>query len=162
MTERSIMSDDTPKIIVDDDWKSQAKAEKERLAKDAEEKKAAAGEGGGEGRLPEEPTFTDLVRMLATQALMYMGAFPDPQTGKAMVALDIAKLNIDLLGTLESKTTGNLDENEEATLKGTLRELRSHFVETTQLVQQAQADGRISASGEVMPGQPGPGGQPGQ
>ena len=150
---------DQPKIIVDDDWKSQAQAEKEKLAEQskAEESKKATGEGG------EEIGFIDLVRMFATQALMYMGAFPDPQTGKAVVALDIAKMNIDLLGILEEKTKGNLDDEEKELLEGTTRELRSQFVEITRMIKQAQAEGRIGPDGSLQePGgnPPGPGAGP--
>lgn len=154
--------EETPKIIVDDDWKSQAKAEKERLASEAAKAAESGTPGGaGEGRVPQEPTFDDLVRMLATQALMYLGAFPDPQSGKAVVALDIAKLNIDLLGVLEEKTKGNLSEDESATLTSTLRELRTQFVEIARVVEQASAEGRISESGEISTGGGGqqPGGQ---
>ena len=153
--------EETPKIIVDDDWKSQAKAEKEKLASEAAESAEHGTPGGaGEGRVPQEPTFDDMIRMLATQALMYLGAFPDPQTGKATVALDIAKLNIDLLGVLEEKTKGNLTEDEAATLSSTLSELRTQFVEIARVVEKAASEGRISESGEIASGQQ-PGQQPG-
>jgi len=150
------MSDgDQPKIIVDDDWKSQAQAEKEKLAEQAKAEPEASAEGG----LPENITFTDLVRMFATQALMYMGAFPDPQTGKATVALDVAKMNIDLLGVLEEKTKGNLDDEEKELLEGSARELRGQFVEISKMLQQAQAEGRIGPDGTLnaAPGGAGPG-----
>lgn len=136
---------DRPKIIVDDDWKSQAQAEKEKLA---EQSKAEAGEPKP-GELPEKLGFTDLVRMFATQALMYMGAFPDPQTGKAVVALDVAKMNIDLLGILEEKTKGNLEEEEKSLLEESVAALRSQFVEITRMVGQAQAEGRIGPDGSI-------------
>jgi len=158
---------DQPKIIVDDDWKSQAQAEKARLAAKAAEEaatKQAPGDGGegGEGGLPEQIGFIDLVRMLATQALMYMGAFPDPQTGKAVVSLEVARLNVDLLEVLHEKTKGNLDDEETKTLEGTLHELRVQFVEIAKAIQQAQAEGRIGPDGTMQapadPGAGGPGG----
>jgi hypothetical protein len=146
-----------PKIIVDDDWKSQAQAEKEKLA---EQSKAEQAKTGG-GDLPEQIGFTDLVRMFATQALMYMGAFPDPQTGKAMVSLDVAKMNIDLLGVLEEKTKGNLDEEEKGLLEESLGALRGQFVEISRLISQAQAEGRIGPDGTLRdPGGAAPGGTP--
>lgn len=166
---------DTPKLIIDDDWKSQAKAEKERLAKEVEAKAAAAGpaaKGGGE--LPEEVGIIELVKLLATQALMYLGAFPDPQTGKAMVALDVAKLNIDLLAVLEEKTKGNLSDEESKALSGTTHELRMQFVEVAKAVNKAMDEGRIGPNGEIqvgggagggagggIGGMPGAGGAPG-
>lgn len=138
---------DQPKIIVDDDWKSQAQAEKARLAEAAKAKEAA-------GKPPEahEPLgFLDLVRMFATQALMYLGAFPDPETGRAMVALDIAKLNIDLLGVLEEKTRGNLSTDEKEVLEGTLHELRVQYVEIARAVKKASDEGRIGPDGMMRP-----------
>jgi len=135
------MSDEQqPKIIVDDDWKSSAKAEKEKLAAQAKDR-AASGAQGGRG-VPEEVGFRELLSMLASQALMYMGAFPD-QSGRAVVALDVAKLNIDLLGVLDEKTRGNLDEDEQKMLTQTLNELRLQFAEVVKAVEKAQAEGTL-------------------
>lgn len=134
------MSDqEKPKIIVDDDWKSSAKAEKEKLAA-AEKQKAEQGEGPG--GLPENLGFKELISLFATQALMYMGAIPD-QSGRSMVSLDVAKLNIDLLGVVQEKTKGNLSDEEQEMMDGTLNELRKHFVDTAQAVEKAAADGTL-------------------
>lgn len=95
--------------------------------------------------------------MLGTQALMYLGQFPDPQTGKAIIALDMAKLHIDLLGVLEEKTKGNLTPEEDRDLKGLLGELRMIFVEISRGVARAMQEGRIGPRGEVRPPSSGPG-----
>lgn len=150
-----------PKIIVDSDWKSQAQAEKERLAaQEQKAKPAAAGAMGGAaagGAAPGVPgaadeygpaDFIELVRMLASQALLYLGAIPDPQTGRAILAPDMAKLNIDLLGILEEKTKGNLTEQESRMLTSTLYELRLQYVEISKAIDKAIAEGRI----KEMPG----------
>lgn len=135
------MSDaDQPKIIVDDDWKSSAQAEKEKLA--AAEKEQA--EKSKESGIPEEIGFRELLSMLASQALMYMGAFPD-QSGRAMVALDIAKMNIDMLAVLEEKTKGNLSEEESTMLVQTINELRMQFVEVAKAVEKASEDGTLQS-----------------
>lgn len=149
---------DQPKIIVDSDWKSQARAEKERLAA-AEQKPArpaavpaAPAAAPGEPPSSREATagqpiqadFEEIIRMLATQALLYMGAFPDPETGRAVVALDYARLNVDLLGVLESKTKGNLTEQESSLLTRTLYELRMQYVEVAKAVAKAVEEGRVS------------------
>jgi hypothetical protein len=139
----------TPKIIVDDDWKSQARAEKEKLAaaekQRAAEKQAAAPAGdpgdpgagpgghGGDERLPPA-NFDTLLGSMITQALMYMGAFPDPETGQAIVSLEHAKFHIDLLGVLETKTKGNLSDTESKGLNQALSQLRLQFVEVTKAV----------------------------
>lgn len=164
-----------PKIVVDSDWKSQARAEKDRLeqqakAREAEKKSAAPGGGvggaggeQGEGQLPPAD-FMTLLGTMVTQALMYMGAFPDPQTGRAIVSLEHAKFHIDLLGVLEAKTKGNLTQEEATEVSGTLNELRMRFVEISKAVavaierQQAQrAGGGMGGMGGAGAGPGGPG-----
>lgn len=146
------MSDqETPKIIVDDDWKSSAKAEKEKLAAAAKEKAKNDDASGG---LPEQLGFKELVSLFATQALMYMGAIPD-QSGRSMVSLDIAKLNIDLLGVVQEKTKGNLSDEEQEMIDGTINELRSHFVQTAKAVEKAEADGTLQQMQNPNAGTPG-------
>jgi hypothetical protein len=133
---------DQPKIIVDDDWKSAARAEKEKLTQ-AEHKKEADAAQGGPGALPDKPSIEHLISLLTSQALMYMGQLPD-QSGRSVLALDIAKMQIDLLGVLEDKTRGNLTEEQSQLLVGTLGELRAVFVEVYDAVRKAQAEGKIS------------------
>lgn len=129
--------DNEPKLIIDSDWKNQAEAERQKLA-DQEKEKA---EQATERELPPADIM-GIVQILATQALLYMGAFPDPQTGRAMVAMDLAKFHVDLLGTLEEKTKGNLSDEEAETVKQTAHELRLQFVEVNKAVDKAIAEGR--------------------
>lgn len=144
---------ETPKIVVDSDWKSQARAEKERLAaaekskaaEKAEKAKAAAenpaaaledGEGM-EGMPPAD--FQSLMGTMITQALMYLGGFPDPQTGRAVVSLEHAKFHIDLLAVLQEKTKGNLTPQETQDLTQAVSQLRLRFVEITKAIAQMAA-----------------------
>ncbi len=147
------------KLEVDSDWKSQAHAEKERLAQQETaraEKAAASGSApgtsaGARGKREMPPAdFAGLVGSLATQALMYMGAFPDPQTGRAVVSLEYARFHIDLLGVLEEKTRNNISAEESKDLTSVLHELRLRFVEITQAVAQMmkeQAEGKLNVGG---------------
>ncbi len=139
------------KLIIDSDWKSQAEAERQKLSDQANEK----AEQASERDLPPADIL-GIVQILATQALLYMGAFPDPQTGRAMVAMDLAKFHVDLLGTLEEKTKGNLNEEEQEIVTQTAHELRLQFVEVNKAVGKAIAEGRAK---QVDIGQGG--GQPG-
>ena len=153
-------NDEQPKIIIDSDWKSQAQAEKDRLA--AEEAKAdQSGPGGESGEIPPAD-FRTLVGMLGMQALMSLGAVADRQSGQAIFDPGYARHMIDLLGVIEEKTKGNLDKEEEDELKGLLQELRSRFVELSRLV----AEGRIkqgspAGSSNIQPPPPGTPGTPG-
>ena len=140
--------EERPKLIVDDDWKSQAAAEKEKLAQ-AEAEKAEAG-GGARSKLPEAD-FRGLVGTLASQALLYLGGVADPRTGQAIFDPEYAKHMIDLLGLLEEKTKGNISEDEAEELKGVLTELRARFVQLIQAVATQQAGGATAGEGGAGP-----------
>ena len=118
------------KIHVDSDWKKEAQAEKERLAREAEtaEPSAAGGPGPGDEQTLPPATFAALVQMLATQAAVFLSDQRDPETGRSLRHLDLAKHNIDLLGVLEEKTKGNLADEEKRLLEGLLYELRVAYV----------------------------------
>lgn len=84
---------------------------------------------GEDGEALPEASFQTLVSMLASQALLYMGAIPDPQSGRRIAMFDMARHNIDLLEVIEAKTAGNLDDEEKSLIGSTLYELRSHYVD---------------------------------
>lgn len=130
-----------PKIIIDTDWKAQAQAEKERLA--AKEAAARPAAPSGEPGERQYTPFEDLVSLLVAQTLSYMGAFPDPRTGQAVVSLEYARMHIDMLGALEEKTRGNLTEAEQKMLQRTLTELRMEFVEVSKALAEAVKQGKV-------------------
>lgn len=134
---------DAPKIIVDADWKSQAQAEKERLAEE-EAKRTPPTAPGGQAERGELPPadFSALVGILVTQALMYLGGIADRKTGAAIFDPDMARFYIDLLATLERRTKGNLTDAETRDLEGAIHELRLRFVELTQAVARQAAAGQ--------------------
>ena len=125
--------DDKPKIIVDDDWKNQAQAEKEKLAKETEKPGAegAGAAGGGEREIPPASLAT-LVGSLLTQVFMALGGYEDPQTKRRYVDLELAKHYIDTLVILEDKTKGNLTEDEKKLLDRSLYEARMQYVQIAQ------------------------------
>jgi hypothetical protein len=137
------------KIHVDQDWKAQAQAEKERLLK-KEEEQAREKPQGQRGELPE-PDFRGLVGMLASQAIMGLGAMGDPKTGRVIIDLEGARFAIDLLAMLEAKTKGNLDAEEDKDLTQVLAELRNQYVHISQLVAKQQA-AQMQTGAEPKPG----------
>ena len=132
--------DNRPEIQVDSDWKAQAQAEKERLAASEQEQAEKAPKG-----LPPAD-FKGLMGVLASQALMGLGMMQDPGGKGVMVDLEGSKFAIDLLGVIEEKTRGNLSDDEEKELTQLLTELRSRFVQITELIAQQ------AASGAAVPG----------
>lgn len=145
---------DGPKLHIDSDWKAQAEAEKARLAEaeaKAAEKAGDAAGGDARGELPT-PDFRGLVGMLASQAIMGLGAMQDPKTGRVVVDLEGSRFAIDLLGMLEEKTKGNLEKDESEELSQMLGELRSRYVQLTKLVASQMAAGKVSADAGDLTG----------
>jgi hypothetical protein len=130
-------NDKTPKIIIDDDWKAQAQADKEKLAEQAEKpaNEPAAGEGA-EGRELPPANFNTLISSLVTQIFFALGGIEDPQTGKRYLDLGLAKHHIDMLSVIEEKTRGNLSEAEKKLLDQALYESRMQYVQIAQRVAQ--------------------------
>lgn len=142
-----------PRIVVDSDWKKQAQAEKEKLAAKERELEAKGGGRGTGGEMePPEASFRTLLGTLASQALLYMGGMPDPETGRAIVAVDLAQHYIDLLGVLEDKTKGNLSEEEATELREVLAELHARFVYVSRAVASAMAQQAAGGGGQGRPG----------
>ncbi len=115
-----------PKIIIDDDWKQQARAEKEHLAE--EEKEQQEKQPLGAEELPPVG-FVTLVSSYVTQAMLALGLLEHPALGKRAVDLDLAKFNIDMLGVLEEKTKGNLTAEEKKMLDEALHQIRMAYVQ---------------------------------
>ncbi len=119
---------DQKKIIIDEDWKSQVRAEKEAARhEDQEEAPEPGPEQAEPGELPPA-SFPLLVTDIITQPLISMGQVPDPVDGKSVVRLDLARHSIDILAMLQDKTKGNLTGEEEQMLEDALHQLRMLFV----------------------------------
>jgi len=118
------MSDEQPKIHIDDDWKSQAAAEKERLAEEVEQTAQQGGPGLGEA------SFLEIVQTLAMQAIAGLGHMQGPGGQPIPANFDMAKHFIDMLDILEQKTKGNLTKDEDEVLSKTVHQLRIAYVDT--------------------------------
>ncbi len=123
------MAEGEKKLIIDDDWKNQAKAEKEKLAEQAKQEKEQKQEQT-ERQFPQG-NFSNLVSMLTTQVLFALGVIAPKGTEKDEVEpdFDLAKYNIDILSDLQTKTKGNLSEQEADMLKQTVSQLQMAFVQ---------------------------------
>lgn len=120
------MSDDAGHLHIDDDWKSQAAREKQKLQES--EARTADQESGPPGGVLPEACFANLVVGLHAQAAAALGLIEDPISGEHRPDREQAKYVIDLLGVLEEKTAGNLTDEEQALLNATLYELRMSFL----------------------------------
>lgn len=76
--------------------------------------------------------FSTFVMSLATSAMVQLGEVPDPDAGtddQPPADLAAAKQIIDILGVLEEKTRGNLDDAEDKLLRSLLYDLRVRYVD---------------------------------
>ena len=78
---------------------------------------------------PPEPSMTILISMLVSQAAASMGQLKIPGQEMPEVRMDYAKHFIDLLGILEEKTKGNLDESDASMLQQSIHQLRMLFLQ---------------------------------
>jgi hypothetical protein len=84
---------------------------------------------GGDGSPDLPVTFSTFLLGLSTQALLHLGEIPDPASGRTALDLAAAKQLIDILGMLEAKTQGNLDDAEQGLVGAVLYDLRIKYVE---------------------------------
>ena len=87
----------------------------------------------------ESIKFFSLIHMLQRSALVGLGLMPDHE-GEFTPHLEEAKAAIDLIGMLQKRTEGNLDEIEKTLLQGILTELRMQFVQAPKEVERKQAE----------------------
>ena len=91
---------------------------------------SAPGALGGRGRLPEKPTFFDLLGALAEPIALFLGDARLPD-GRSTEDLEAARFHIDLLEVVQQKTAGNLSAEESALLEDLLYRLRLRYVQKT-------------------------------
>jgi len=77
---------------------------------------------------PEAASFSAHVFQLATASLVYMGQAKLPGADKIEVNLPLAKLTIDTLDMLKTKTEGNRTADETSLLDDVLYQLRLAYV----------------------------------
>lgn len=75
--------------------------------------------------------FVEFVMMQAQQAGLFLGRIPNPQSGKAEVNLEVARLFIDQLEMIREKTRGNLSKEEQEILDNVLADLRLGYVQAS-------------------------------
>jgi len=109
------------KLIIDEDWKQQAQAEKEKLEAEVEKQEAE------KAPMPEG-NFMNLISLLVTQTYMALGAIRPKDQKDFTPDLEFAKYHIDTLADLEAKTKGNLSPEEQDMLRNALHSLRMMFV----------------------------------
>ncbi len=134
------MSEEEPKIIIDEDWKSQVEREREEAQKLVKEEPAP--DDAKEDEAQEEHTlFEQLVSGFAAQTMVALGLIVPKDAPQVVVDLDHARYMIDTLAMLKEKTQGNLLPREEGTLSEAVAELQRAYAMRAQQVQEAALQG---------------------
>jgi hypothetical protein len=88
--------------------------------------------GAGEPPEPLHPVdFATHVLSLASSAMVALGQMPSPAGDAEPLDLDTARYLVDVLGMLEEKTRGNLDDSESKLLQSLIYDLRVAFVDAS-------------------------------
>ncbi len=95
--------------------------------------------------------FIEFVLMQAQNAAFVLGQIPHPQTGKAEVNLDLARLLIDQLAMIQEKTKGNLNKDEAQILANALSNLQIAFVEAAREQRSERKTDTAPLSAEPQP-----------
>ncbi len=85
--------------------------------------------------------FHHLVVMFQTLAFQQMGKLTSPMTGKVERDLHQAKITVDMLGMIQKKTEGNLDENEKKILDTVMMELQMNYIDETARAEKEEEEG---------------------
>ncbi len=121
---------------VDESWKDAVTNEKDSCSEHGcgcSQDGCAEGscaDGCGEGEV--EVNFFNYLTSMGYQAMIFLGEIPNPMTGQNEKNLRQAKFIIDTLLLIKEKTKGNLTDQENAFIEGTLYELQMKFVELAQ------------------------------
>lgn len=87
----------------------------------------AAGRSGGDFAMPKI-SFSTFIMSLNASILVNLGLETDPLSGARTPNLPLARQTIDILGMLEQKTKGNLEDDERRLLNHMLYELRILYI----------------------------------
>ena len=129
-------NNEEPKIIVDEDWKSQVAREKEEASKaPTPDDETAQADAGDMGEFPPANILA-FISIFASQAMAALGYMADPTSGEVQSNRPLAKHWIDMLAVLEAKTKGNLTEDEGGHLRDALHQLRMAYLQTENMAAQ--------------------------
>lgn len=111
------------------DEQGNAKAEEAQVAQSTATEAESQSSGQRKTTAPPmEITFSSFIISLGTSAMMQLGEMPAPPEMHITVDPTAARQTIDLLTMLDTKTRGNLDEQESRLLEELLHALRMSYV----------------------------------
>jgi hypothetical protein len=105
---------------------------------------------------PPALSFESLIQSVYMQAILQLGG-GTPEGQQPQVDLLGARQSIDMLGILDTKSQGNLNESEQGLVHSAIFELRLAYLEITQALSRSAQQRAQQAPGATTPaGKPGP------
>ncbi|MEM9828090.1 MAG: DUF1844 domain-containing protein [Planctomycetota bacterium] len=121
-----------PKIIVDDDWKTQVEKEKQQAAAGSKADETLTPKSSDNDPLgdasPPPATLEVHLSMMFTQCMAALGQVPGADGKPGEINKPFAKYFIDTVEMLEQKTEGNRSEEETKAFSEMLHAMRMAFV----------------------------------
>ena len=145
------MTEETPKIIIDEDWKAQVQREKEEAARKSAGTDEKPQAGPGAPAASQGASFEALASGLSMQAMLALGMVAPRDAKEVTIDLIEGKYLIDMLMVLRDKTKGNLTPQEQGLLTQTIADLQQVFVVRTQQMQEAALRGERPGPNVVQP-----------
>jgi len=103
--------------------------------------------------MSEKDLFLGLIHSFQAAAMQQMGKIPNPYTEKIERDLPQAKLSIDVLEMLQTRTNGNLVAEEARFLQHVLTELRLNYVAEVEDDKKGKAGSPPAGTGVPPPSQ---------
>ncbi|HSG28430.1 MAG TPA: DUF1844 domain-containing protein, partial [Candidatus Krumholzibacterium sp.] len=97
--------------------------------------------------------FHHLVAMFQALAMQQMGKIMNPVTGKVERDLQQARITIDMIDMIQTKTAGNLTGDEKKLIDAILMDLRMNYVDETSRPQEDDAVGDEEKEAEETAGE---------
>lgn len=148
------MSEETPRIIIDEDWKERVQREKEQASRQGEPVTGEETEQRSAGKKeegPERNLFLTVVYTLARDAFLALGALVPRDAKEVVVDLEAGRTIIDSLLVLREKTKGNLTPEEQGGLAEVIAELQRLYVARAQQAHEATMRTAGAGSGKPNP-----------
>lgn len=108
------------------------------------------------GQSEMQSRFVEFVLMQTQNILFLLGRIPSPDGRQPQINLEFARILVDQLEMIESKTQGNLSSEESEVLKKALANVRLVFVETAQGVSTSSASETMASPSEPEIAKPQP------
>ncbi len=92
----------------------------------------------------QQALFMQLVLMFQQAAWSHLGKVPNPITEKIERDLEQARMSIDMIDMLKTRTQGNISAEESGMLDHVLRELRLNYVDEVDKAKNAPLETKVN------------------